>query len=193
MDGKNNKIQSSVIVVGVVGLILGFIIGYMVGGSRAMSRVASEMNVDNVRMEEAGDISFENGSVATNEAQSSFDDNLSVSGGVNLAVNTTDAVFSAEAQTAGNVVIVHNVSANRVTWVAVRENNDGALGNILGARRIEAGNNQNVTVELLRPTTAENEYFVVLFEDNGDMMFDHRTDFQVVKEGEVLAASFSAQ
>lgn len=192
MEAKNNnKVQSSVIIVGVIGLVLGFFLGWLIGKGNDVPQTQVAGN-DSVEMEESNDTSSTNEDVTTGDIRNSLQENQAVVTST-LSVNTNDAEFEASDQTAGGSVMVTGVSATKVTWVTVRENNAGKLGNILGARRIEAGNNQNVEVVLLRPTQAGKEYFVVLFEDNGDKVFNHKTDMQVVKDGDVLAASFMAK
>lgn len=185
MEAKNsNKVQSSVIIVGIVGLVLGFFLGWLIGKGNT---VPKQVVVNTAKqVDETEDAS------STKDIRNSLQENEVVAES-SLKVNTNDAAFKAEDQTAGASVKVSGVSATKVTWVAVRENNAGKLGNILGARRIEAGNDQNVDVMLLRPTVKGQEYFVVLFEDDGDKIFNHKTDMQVVKGGDVLAASFKAE
>jgi flagellar basal body-associated protein FliL len=60
-----------------------------------------------------------------------------------------------ENQAAGQTVSVKSASLGQITWLAVRDNNDDVFGNILGAKRLTAGQHTAVKIELLRPTLAE--------------------------------------
>jgi len=78
----------------------------------------------------------------------------------------------AEDQGAGGSVKVASVSLTKTSWVAVKD----AKGWVLGAARLGAGSHSNVTVPLLRATTAGINYYVVIFVDDGDNVFDHKKD-----------------
>jgi hypothetical protein len=75
-------------------------------------------------------------------------------------------------QSAGSVVTVTLVTLTERGWVVVYEDNNGALGNILGAKRLEAGTNL-APVTLLRNTVPSMKYYVVLHSDNGNGTFDY--------------------
>lgn len=78
-------------------------------------------------------------------------------------------------QLAGNTVIVDRVSISSAGWVAVHEDVDGALGNILGAARFPEGEHDGI-VPLLRETVAGEKYHAVLYFDNGDREFNFNED-----------------
>lgn len=84
-------------------------------------------------------------------------------------------------QSAGDFVEIANLDAQEIFWVAVREEKDGMLGNILGAQKVLVGNGQKVVVELLRPTVTGGKYRVVLYKDVGASAFNYRED--VIIEG----------
>jgi len=84
-----------------------------------------------------------------------------------------------EDQAAGGSVEIASLDTKEVIWVAVREDKDGALGNILGAQKIFVGEGQKVTVELLRPTVSGNTYRVVLYRDIGTPAFNHKEDVMI--------------
>jgi hypothetical protein len=67
------------------------------------------------------------------------------------------------------------------------------MGNILGAKKVGAGAHENVVVELLRPTVVGSKYYVVLFRDNGDGAFNHKTDTLIESDGSVVVSTFRAQ
>lgn len=92
-------------------------------------------------------------------------------------------------QTAGGTVAVASIDAKEIIWVAVREETDGKLGNILGAQKVFIGDGQQATVELLRPTLAGKAYRVVAYRDVGAPAFNYRED--VLIEG--VDAKFMAK
>jgi cbb3-type cytochrome oxidase subunit 3 len=119
---------------------------------------------------------------------------------VNTSVGSKEAVVvsgnnkvSVKDQPAGSVVEVEGLELSVVAWVAVHEERNGGLGNILGARRFEPGIHLG-EVELLRNTTAGGVYHAVLYKDNGDRQFDKATD-QLMKNdsGVVIESVFKAQ
>ena len=80
-----------------------------------------------------------------------------------------------------------------VSWVAVHEDINGEIGNVLGARSMPAGEQKNVFVPLLRGTTPGKEYHVGIYKDNGDLKFDRKTDMLLrADDGEMIGASFVA-
>ncbi|MBI3075285.1 MAG: hypothetical protein HYY92_03710, partial [Parcubacteria group bacterium] len=97
-------------------------------------------------------------------------------------------------QPAGDKVIVSMVSVSVNGWVTVRETNaDGALGNILGARRFDAGKYFGETIELLRGTSEDNVYAVVLHADDGDREFDYAKETPMKdKNGNLVSGTFTA-
>ena len=92
-------------------------------------------------------------------------------------------------QAAGGAVSVGQVVSGNSVWVAVREEQNGGLGNILGVARVAAGMHAAVTVELLRPTVVGKRYFVALHRDVGDNAFNYREDTLI----EGVSADFTAQ
>ncbi len=79
-------------------------------------------------------------------------------------------------QPAGSSVALTDVDAAEVIWLAVREDKDGKLGNILGARKVPAGAGQTVAIELLRPTVVGSTYHVVVYRDIGTPDFNFHED-----------------
>jgi len=110
--------------------------------------------------------------------------------GVSLARPQQDVLDGANASTSpymvivtdqmsGDIVMVDEVKTDVSSWLAVRENNGELLGRILGARRVDSGTTKGVSVELLRATTANLMYAVVMYQDNGDGEFDNKTDILI--------------
>jgi len=91
-----------------------------------------------------------------------------------------DAFFTVAGQAAGSNVVVTNVEMPEDGWLVVHEVSDGHVGNALGAARRDKGSYDSVNIELLRGTTPGSEYMVVLYADNGNKVFELKTDLPVV-------------
>ena len=99
-------------------------------------------------------------------------------------------LFSVVDQSAGGVVYVSSLTFPKESWIAVREDNDGVMGNILGAYRYPIGEHTGA-VELLRNTEPRQTYYAVIYIDDGDKKFDHKKDIPLVdSEGNTTAAIF---
>ncbi len=96
-------------------------------------------------------------------------------------------------QKAGKSIDVAYAKADFPFWLVVHMEKDGKIWNALGARRKEAGEYTGVVVPLLAGTKAGNRYWLVLYKDNGDKMFDLKTDFPVKnKDGKFIMVDFKA-
>ena len=99
--------------------------------------------------------------------------------------------FSVVDQSAGGVAYISSLTFPKESWIAIRENRNGELGNILGASWYPAGTQTGV-VKLLRNTKAGQTYYAVIYLDNdGDKDFNHEIDTLFVdNEGNTPAAIF---
>ncbi len=94
-------------------------------------------------------------------------------------------------QGAGDHVLVAHVQTDNDGWIVVHEENNGVISNALGAARLNAGVHEAVSVPLLRNTTPEQRYWVVLYIDNGDRAFSLATDTPTFDEaGEPIMVPF---
>ncbi len=110
----------------------------------------------------------------------------SSSGGISAGAN--GETVSVDDQLAGSSVTV-SANITRPTWVAVKDAN----GWVLGAARFNTPI-KNATIPLLRATNAGINYYVVLFADDGDNMFDiHKDRIIVDPTGNPINRSFNAQ
>ncbi|GEM_PF-1087339 len=99
-----------------------------------------------------------------------------------------------ENQRAGDTVRVQHAELALARWVVVREMlGNGDAGNMLGAKWLPAGTHADVDVKLLRGTTGGEEYYVVIFTDEGgDKKFDHEADKPLMTAaGSVVQTTFS--
>jgi len=109
-----------------------------------------------------------------------------------LAVSLDGFVVSD--QGSGKIVVLSEVFLTTNGWVAVHETEEGeTTGRILGARRLDAGDYQGESIELLRPTEAGRLYVVVLHRDDGDTAFDYTKELPVYDAaGKLILEEFTA-
>lgn len=95
-------------------------------------------------------------------------------------------------QKAGLVVDVDIVTLENMGWIVVHEDNNGLLGNALGAQLFLAGVNSG-RVELLRGMEAGKTYHAVVRQDDGDRAFDLQKDSLLSDgRGDPVQVSFKA-
>ncbi len=97
-------------------------------------------------------------------------------------------------QSAGPTVVVSEMRSSATsTWLAVREQNGDLLGQILGARRIDASEASGISIELLRSTVPNLMYAVVLYADDGNGLFEYATDTPIKENNVALSYPFVAK
>jgi len=149
------------------GLVLGFIVGFLVTGD---SRQNKELYFEDEITEDM----IEN--IQVDESASSI---------------SKDVVLKAVDQKAGVAVTVSEINIPTTSWVAIREDKNGELSWILGARKLPTGVHKDVYVPLQRATVSGKLYHVVIYEDDGDNLFDYKADTLVSSEkGVFLTADF---
>ncbi len=157
-----------------VGLILGFALGYMTSSPSDETREFADDT-----KEFGADMQVNPGALVGNTSSGQ--------------TAPSDYVLSVNDQVGANSVMVSNVNLPEKSWIAITDDNDGNLSYILGAQRFPAGVHSNVQVELLRPTLANTKYHAVVYTDDGDDMFDFRSDVLVTNpDGSLLVADFMA-
>ncbi len=92
---------------------------------------------------------------------------------------TPSTIIDVSDQSAGNTVKVSHITLANDGWIVVHEARGGFIANALGAARKDAGKYSDITISLMRNTEPKKEYWVVLYKDNGDRIFDLNTDFPV--------------
>jgi len=106
-----------------------------------------------------------------------------------VAVSGSNAI-EANDQPAGNTVEVNMITLSVTGWVAIHEERDGGLGNVLGAGRFEPGIYLG-DISLLRNTVAGGTYYAVLYQDDGDKVFDKATDAPIKNaDGQIIQSVF---
>ena len=150
----------------VAALIVGLVAGFLVGRASVSERGASD------ERDESDTASLEPTALGSDVTREQV-------GGQYTLVASGNIVHVKD-QAAGGAVFLSRVELTQSGWAAVQEVFEGGiLGNILGARRFEAGVYQGV-VTLLRSTEPGVEYYVVLYADNGDKQFDFKADPVIV-------------
>lgn len=181
-ETNNSKTQSAVVAALVIGLLVGFFIGRSWGEKSEVGDKAKMENVENASSTEKVE-----GTTAVKEEVKEAPKQEMLSSG-----NTTGEVSVAD-QVAGMTVQVSKVTLSDASWVVVREDTGNGMGNILGALWLPAGTKENASVELLRATEPNKNYFVALYTDNGDKKFDKMVDLPMAVDGKVVSGVFSAK
>lgn len=167
------NIGKKAIAAGIIGLVVGFILGWWVGDKLIASQAS---------------VKVQNQDESSNIEDSKNLDNTSLSDAIR-SQESNSAILVVD-QNVGSTVAVASVETDVSAWVAVREDKNGILGNILGASRIDAGDSSNIIVNLLRPTVAGETYQVVLYQDDGDREFNHKIDLPLTSDGILISKSF---
>ncbi len=175
----------------VIVLIIGFALGFgaswlWVNRPAQDADILDDGTVGETGQDDVTDITDGSGNTTT-------DDTVEGVGGEITVIGSQEDEVLVKDQIAGESVFITRATLTQDGWVAVQEIlPSGQLGNILGAKRFNAGVSQGM-VTLLRSTRAGNTYVVTLWYDNGDGVFDHTTDALVTDgTGAVVAMEFEA-
>ena len=95
-------------------------------------------------------------------------------------------------QQSGMTVAVNAVEAREPLWAVVYEERNGGFGNALGAALFTPERRSGM-IELIRGTLPEHTYFVALHRDNGDHVFELKSDIQLQVEGRPALVRFTAR
>lgn len=136
----------------IIALIVGIIIGFL--GSGIFSRTPAEAPTDEVGTD----------TEIIDEVSGTIDD------GIDIVLSGENAIVVRD-QEEGVMVNIELVTLENPGWVVIHEDNNGALGNALGAQLFFAGVNTG-TVELLRGMEAGKTYYATIRQDDGDRAFD---------------------
>lgn len=185
----------------VILLLIGFIAGFATHAFSISGEPAIPSDSDNAKEElTEGEMINEEGTTSNEISEiPQVKSEVSKNGEGAVSLKTTPNTllnegysFSVADQSAGGIVYVSHLVFAKEAWVTVREDNNGQLGNVLGAHWYPAGE-QNGAVELLRNTEAGKTYYVVIYVDNGDKKFDYKKDALLVNEsGDATASIFRA-
>ncbi|MFA5173109.1 MAG: hypothetical protein WC435_01750 [Candidatus Paceibacterota bacterium] len=103
----------------------------------------------------------------------------------------SSSLLKIENQSSGVSVFLSSVSLSTPSWIVIREDSNGKMGNILGALWLPQGSFTNQTVELLRETVPGSKYYALIFSDDGDKKFDQKIDLPFKDDdGEMIVSEF---
>lgn len=167
----------------VIGLIIGLVVGW--GGTFfAIDKSSSPSKLEQSKASEEVAEDLDNGGNVSQSGYNKKAEAIIVSG-IN-AVEVND-------QPAGDKVEITMATLSKAGWVVIHEDDNGASGKVLGARRYEPGI-YLAEVELLRPTESGKIYYAMLHLDDGDKEFNLSSDGPIKGEdGRVVMDSFKAQ
>ena len=111
----------------------------------------------------------------------------SAAGKLNPSMVGTEEAVTVRDQAAGDSVAVASVTLMQQGWVAIRDDS----GRVLGAALFGAGTWSDVSVPLLRATSASSSYQVLLYADDGNKQFDlHKEILITDQNGGVAGTTF---
>lgn len=164
MNQRNTQIAIGVAVVVVVGLLAWWLFSKPAGDAVTMATSTALTDTDSSRAIASAD-----------------EDNMDVTSNSTAATNESVSVGD---QPAGDSVRVASVTLAKAGWVAVRD-----PLRVYGAAWLTAGTHENVSVPLLRNTSAGTTYTVVLYVDNGDKSFDLHGDAVITGVSDTFSAT----
>ncbi len=189
------QLSQTAIILIIAALVVGFLVGWAVG-KQSTKATPSKMTATSTPTTMATGTNKNTFTVTADKTAMGVQQNAQgmegTRGTPDLVAQGTGSV-SVGSQKAGATVLVSAVTLEKTGWVAVREDDNGSLGWILGAQRLPAGSHKDIAVQLLRSTAAGKKYSAVLYSDNGDGAFAKASDILLVKNGEPIASSFTAQ
>jgi len=182
MDDRKQESQKTVVAF-IAGLLIGGLLVWVFTGTPETEAPVVDTR-DDTQVTETDDTDdiFTNGTV-DDEAATTPDD------AVATPAPTGNGSVSVNDQPAGAAVALGAVAYPATEgWIAVHESIGGSLGNALGAARFNTAAGLTPTsVSLLRATTPGETYSVVFYSENGDRIFDLRTDAQIEVAGTFVA------
>lgn len=180
MEPTPNNTSSKIVSALVIGIIIGFIAGTFWQERRLSAPVSDNM----ATTEEEETAMVEEVSLSGDTETTASDQTAAVVSAISVESSSVVlAEIAASDQIAGDSAIVSILNISEPVWIAVRDNVDGKLGNILGAHKaFTAG---DAEVNLLRPTVAGASYRVVMYKDIGDASFNYKEDV-LLEKGQVV-------
>lgn len=170
-------------------LIIGLIAGVLVSGFFVGSDEKGDMSYDDGNNAMSDEVAL--GDDTNTTADSSEQNELEAVADIGIGEGQGSVTVSD--QSAGDLVVIDSITVESDSWVTVRESLEGRLTNIIGVGLVNAGTQTNLEVTLDRPTQAGNMYYVTIFGDNGDRLFNYVVDLQLAQDGEIIRDSFMAQ
>jgi hypothetical protein len=187
MEADQQQGSQKTVVAFISGLVIGALLMW-VFGSQPPKNVKEDTKMDNAQEQAATENTEE---AAPSGEQGSAE--VSVS---NPAVTAGMGSVAVANQKAGSQVALGEIKyPTEAGWIAVHAVENGTMGGVLGASRYNTKEGLTpTTVDLLAPTVAGAEYWVVFHEDNKDGKYTSAGD-KVMNgaDGKPLATSFKAE
>jgi len=193
-DAEKQERQKTVVAF-IAGLLIGGLLVWVFSSSSATAPSQEQQTQDggNTQMTDtSAPMESTNNTNTSNSMQNSTNDNAAMMDDSKGTTPSSDSSsLSVADQAAGTSVALGNVSFPTTDgWVVVRDYDTGVAGKILGAARYSTGVGLIPTsVDLLRATEAGKTYQVVFYTENGDRIFDTKTDVQI----DGISATFTAK
>ena len=191
MDNDKKQESQKTVVAFVAGLLIGGLLVWVFSPAPEETPALGEDNDAEERVMDTDEDESMSGTIRT----TTTDDVEAVDETPAVPVSVNGFSFAVANQAAGDTVALGEIAfPTSEGWVAVHESTGGELGNALGAARFNtAAGLAPTSVSLLRGTVAGGTYVVVFYTDNGDRIFDLRTDAPVASDAGVVSAMFVAQ
>lgn len=169
---QHRDVITGVVIALIIGLLLGYGWGRQMGGAANMMMSSEVPAATSTSTTSAG---------ATLLGSSSKPVSGTVAEGNSLTVAN---------QSAGMSVKISSVMLSQEAWIAVRDSN----GITLGAALFPAGTRADVSVPLLKPMQAGQNYQALIYFDDGSKTFSLKTETIVLNpDGSVAGATFNVQ
>jgi len=183
MDGT--KQTTNWIIAGLVALVVIIGGGWLI--ARERSGTMADANATSTESTSTGVTGETAGLQKINPAPKSAGKTAAAPNPTSMASGETVAVSD---QPEGSSVTISDVSITKPTWIAVRDARPWYLG-----AKLLTSSQKDLTIPLLRNTTAGQSYEVVLFVDNGDGKFSIHGDDTLVTgaDGAPVSSTFKAQ
>jgi len=183
----NNDHTQQLWLVGVGSFIVGVVLGLLVSTMMADSTMPHTEDRETLSDSNSTSTVETDPNAVTEEQQDrsvrvdTDTDNTGLSGSWHVQANN---------QKAGTSVVVESATLRDIGWIAVRENINGEMGNVLGAVRKNAGTHTSIAIDLLRKTVPNQAYYVVIYKDNGDGEFQYTQDTLVEVNQQTVYSTF---
>lgn len=165
------------VIVGILGFLVGFGVSYLWLSGKVFSRPDRTASSSEERKSAAQATTTRSGTDVVQKTQEAPQDTKTKIMGATGAVAGNSV--SVSDQPAGTSVSVAAISMDKRGWVVIHQDDHGAPGWVLGARRLEPGSYTNEAVDLLRPTVPGSVYYAMLHGDDGVDTFDLHKDLPI--------------
>jgi hypothetical protein len=160
-------------------LIIAFIVGLLIGVGSTW--LYFDRNIEGTENNDTDNVAF---------SGDSFDGVVLDRNISSDPVSSEDNQIIVEEQFPGDMVNLESVSLSVSGWVAIYEDKEGSLGNVLGAQLFDPGEHAG-TVILLRSTAENSLYYAIVHQDDGDREFSLESDpILLDTEGEMVGTQF---